>query len=202
MCKNLLNSSKADSKLVIHSKSCIQSFVFREITKEEVTRPINAMKAHTTPGLDGISLKFIKLAKLIVAPFLARLFINCIDQNIFPENFKLAIVTPISKTSSPKSMNDFCPISFLSIFSKIFEKITAERMMSFIEKNCILTSSQFGFKTISSTELAVTSVYDKLLQHLDNNKLTCSNFLDLRKSFDSVDHSILLNKTKPLWISW
>ena len=59
------------------------------------------MKTHTAPGLDGISSKFIKLAKLIVAPFLAQLFNNCIDQNLFLENLKLAIVTPIPKTSSP-----------------------------------------------------------------------------------------------------
>ena len=70
MCKNLLNSDKADSKLVIHSKSGIQSFVFHKITEEEVTRHINAMKTHKAPGFDGISSKFIKLAKLIVAPFL------------------------------------------------------------------------------------------------------------------------------------
>ena len=73
-------------------------------------------------------------------------------------------------------MNDFRPISLLPIFSKIFEKIIAERMMSFIDKNSILTSSQFGFRTSSSTELAVTSIYDELLQHLDDNKLTCSIF--------------------------
>ena len=46
----------------------------------------------------------------------------------------------------------------------------------------------------NSTELAVTSIYDELFQHLDDNKLTCSIFLDLRKAFDSVDHSVLLKK--------
>ena len=182
--------------MVIHSKSCIQSFVFHEISKTEVTdtHHTNAMKTHTAPGLAGISSKFIKLAEVIVAPFIAKLFNNCIDQNIFPENFKLAIVTSIPKTSSPKSINDFRLISLLPIFSKIFEKIIAERMMSFIDKNSILTSSQFGFRTSSSIELAVTSIYDELLQHLDDNKLTRSIFLDLRKAFDSVDHSILLKK--------
>ena len=137
MCKNLLNSDKADSKLVIHFKSCIQSSVFQEITKEEITRHINAIKIHTVPGLVGISSKFIKVAKVIVAPFLAKLFNNCVDQNIFPANFKSAIITPIPKTSSPKSILDFCPITLLPqvpIFSKIFKKIIAERMMSFIKK--------------------------------------------------------------------
>ena len=174
-------------------KSCIQSFAFLETTTE-VTRHITAMKIHTVPGRGGISSKFIKLAKVIVAPFLAKLCNNSVDQNTFPKNFELAIVTPNTKTSSPKSMNNFCSISLLLIFSKIFEKIIAERMMSFTNKNGILTSSQFGFRTGSLTELVVTSIYDELPQHFDDNKLTCFIFLDLRKAFDSIDHSIRLKK--------
>ena len=91
-------------------------------------------------------------------------------------------------------MNDYRSISLLPVFSKIFEKIIAERLMSFIDKNSNLTSCQFGFRTSSLTELAVTSIYDEQLQHLNDNKLTCSIFLDLRKAFVSVDHSILLKK--------
>ena len=193
MSKSLLNTDKLDSKLVIHSKSCVQSFVFHEITEEEVTRYISTMKTHTSPGLDGISSKLLKWLKLFIAPILANLFNKCINQEIFPEVFKSAIVIPIPKISSPKTMNDFRPISLLSIFSKIFEKIIADRMMSFIKKNGILTS-QFGFTINSSTELAVTLIYDELLQNLDDNKVTCSIFLDLRKAFNSVDHTILLKK--------
>ena len=91
-------------------------------------------------------------------------------------------------------MNDFRPISLLPIFSKIFEKIIADRMMRFIKNNGALTSSQFGFTINSSTELAVTSIYSELLQNFDGNKVTCFIFLDLRKAFDSVDHTILLKK--------
>ena len=40
----------------------------------------------------------------------------------------------------------------------------------------------------------MTSIYDELLQNLDDNKVTCSIFLDLHKAFDSVDHTILLKK--------
>ena len=187
MSKSLLNTDKLDSKLVIHSKSCVQSFVFYEITEEEVTRYISTLKTHASPGLDGISPKFVKMAKVVIAPILANLFNKCINQEIFPEIFKSAIVISIPKISSPKTINDFRPISLLPIFSKIFEKIIADRMMSFIKKNGILTSSQFGFTINSSTELAVTSIYD-------DNKVTCSIFLVLRKAFDSVDQTILLKK--------
>ena len=58
-------------------------------------------------------------------------------------------------------------------------------MSKFIAKNNKLTPFQFGFKENDSTELAITPIYDKLLNTLDENKIICSIFLDLRKAFDS-----------------
>ena len=91
-------------------------------------------------------------------------------------------------------MSDFRPISLLPILSKIFGKIIAEKIMKFMNKNNILTGSQFDFKTNNSTELAVTSIYDKLLQNLDDKKVTCSIFLYSKKALDSVDHCVILKK--------
>ena len=91
-------------------------------------------------------------------------------------------------------MNDFRPISLLPIFSKIFDKIFAETVMKFINKNNILSDSQFGVRNSSWTEMAVTSIYDKSLHNLDDKKITCSIFLELRKAFDSVHHDIILKK--------
>ena len=60
--------------------------------------------------------------------YLANLFNKCIDQDIFPFNFKIFYVIPIHKTSSPKSLTEFCFISLMSVFSKLLEKI--------LEKKC------------------------------------------------------------------
>ena len=65
-------------------------------------------------------------------------------------------------------------------------------MRNFLNQNDLLTASQYGFKTISSTELAITTLYDELLDNLNNKKSTCSIFLDLKKAFDSASHDILL----------
>ena len=73
-------------------------------------------------------------------------------------------------------MNDFRPVSPLPIPSKIFKKIIAKKMIKFMNKNNILTDCQFGFRTNNSTELAVTSIYDKLPQKLDDKKVTFSIF--------------------------
>ena len=113
---------------------------------------------------------------------------------IFPFDFKIAYVIPIPKTSSPKSLDEFRPISLLSVFSKPFEKILEKKMSIFIAKKYILTPFQFVFRENNSTELAITTFYDKLLKNLDENTITCSIFLDLKKAFDSVNHEILLQK--------
>ena len=57
-----------------------------------------------------------------------------------------------------------------------------------------MTPFQFGFRENNSTELAITTFYDKLLKNLDENKITCLIFLDLKKAFDSANHEIILQK--------
>ena len=91
-------------------------------------------------------------------------------------------------------LDELRPISLLPFFAKIFEKISESKIIKFLNKNGIITTSQFGFKTNSSTDLTITSFYDKLLNNSDENKITFSLFLDLKKAFDSVDHQLLQKK--------
>ena len=58
----------------------------------------------------------------------------------------------------------------------------------------VVAPEQFGFTTNISTELAITTIYDKLLDNLDKNQYTCTIFLDIKKAFDSLNHKILLKK--------
>ena len=72
------NLNSIDSKLIIHAKCCSQSFVFHEMTVEEINSCINNLKNRSALGLNGINPKFIKMSKVCLTPFLATfLQVHC-----------------------------------------------------------------------------------------------------------------------------
>ena len=71
-------------------------------------------------------------------------------------------------------------------------------MTKFMNKNNILRPSQVGFRENTSTDLAITTFYDKLLNNINNGKITFSIFADLKKAFNSVDIAHFIKKTLPL----
>ena len=66
--------------------------------------------------------------------------------------------------------------------------------MNFLNKYNILSINQFGFRKNHSTSLALIHLYDKISTAIDNREYTVGIFLDLSKSFDTVNHEIMLAK--------
>ena len=98
-------------------------------------------------GPNSIPQRFIKMARVVLVPILAELYNKCLKEKCFPDEFNLNHVIPIPKTAAPKELGNFRPISLLNVFSKIFEKLLRDKMLSFINKNNLLASQQFGFTT-------------------------------------------------------
>ena len=90
--------------------------------------------------------------------------------------------------------DNYRPISLLSCFDKIFEKIIYHRLIYFMEKHKILYINQYGFREKHSTILALINLTDKIKNAIDKGNYAVGIYIDLRKAFDTVDHYILLRK--------
>ena len=66
--------------------------------------------------------------------------------------------------------------------------------MKFINKYNILTTCQYGFRPINSTNFAIIDLINARTQHLNNKSKAAALFIDISKAFDSLNHNILLRK--------
>ena len=86
------------------------------------------------------------------------------------------------------------PISLLSPLSKIVEKIIKKKLLSFLNKNNILYERQSGFCKKHTTMFSLIDVVTECFENINNRLYTCAIALDIKKAFDSVNHTILLKK--------
>ena len=169
------------------------NFLIAHISEEEVIGIINALE-NKTSGPTSIPIKMLKMIPdLIIIP-LCRIINMSFITGVFPEILKIVKVIPVHKGGSTQDMNNFRPISLLSIFDKIMEKLLHKRLYDFLEKNNILFKNQFGFRKNNSTIFALLQITEKIRESIDKGKYGCGIFIDLRKALDTVNHQILLQK--------
>ena len=77
---------------------------------------------------------------------LSHLINLCILQGIFPIFLKTAKVITIHKSGDINDPTNYRPISLVSPFSKIIEKVLKHRFLDFMEKNKVMNNAQYGFK--------------------------------------------------------
>ena len=123
-----------------------------------------------------------------------HIFDLSLKKGVFPDKLKIARVTPIFKSGDKEFVSNYRPISVLSCFSKILERIMYNRLYSFLINNNILYTKLFGFQKEHSTEHAILQLTNQLIQSFDRDEFTIGIFIDLSKAFDTVDHTILLKK--------
>ena len=109
---------------------------------------------------------------------------------------KLAMVNPIHKGKSNLEASNYRPVSALPILSKVLEKLMFNRLVNFLQKSQIIYEHQYGFQKSKSTTQshAVFDIHKRIIKALDQGNLACSLFLDFAKTFDAVNHHILLQK--------
>ena len=109
-------------------------------------------------------------------------------------------MTPVHKGGDVKDPSNYRPIFVVPVVAKILEKLISNQLNSYLESNQLYHNLQGAYRYGQSSEQILLHAVDTITQALDNGDSVCAVFLDLRKAFDSLDHSILLQRLSNIGI--
>jgi hypothetical protein len=155
---------------------------------------VSQIQSKWSAGFDCNPTNVMKFSIIHTAEPISRIINKSFSTGIFPEKLKIAKICPIFKNGEKCLFSNYRPISILPSFSKIFEKAMSNRLMSFLESKTLLVDNQFGFRKKRSTYMALMEMYDKISLAMDNHEYSVGIFIDLSKAFDTINHSILIEK--------
>lgn len=198
VAENLVKNISSDVDPITYLlNSNIQSdktFFFMPTDVKELKSVIFNLKNKNSSGIDEIPSKVLKVLPDCTLELFTNLINKSFESGCFPSNLKKARIIPLHKGGDDLSPSNFRPISLLSTFSKIIENIVKARVLSFLDKNNLLSSCQFGFRKNKCISDAIYQYILKVYDSLNNKNCVATVFCDLAKAFDCVDHSILLRK--------
>ncbi|PKU42974.1 rna-directed dna polymerase from mobile element jockey-like [Limosa lapponica baueri] len=134
-----------------------------------------------------------KLAEVLTKP-LSIIYQQSWQAGKVPADWHLANVTPIHKKGRKDDPGNYRPVSLTSVPGKVMEQIILSAIMWHMKDNEAIRPSQHRFMKVKSCLTNLTSFYDKVIHFMDEGKAVDVVYLDFSKGFNTVSHSILLEK--------
>ena len=191
MANNLEKSLSPASVFVQQQKT---ELGLQPIHEDDVFKALRSMEPSKSTGHDRISPKLVWDAAEIITKPLTQILNKSIRTGIFPDDFKMAILSPIHESGNIIECDNYRPISVLPVIAKVFEKAVYQQISNYLEENNVITTCQSGFRKKRSTQTSLLSATNNWYVNIDSDLLNGVILLDIKKAFDCVDHGILNKK--------
>lgn len=166
---------------------------FDEITCADITEYLKKIPDGKAV-FDKIPLRIFKsILPCIIEP-LTHIVNLSLKTGVVPSFCKIAQVTPILKSGDIENSNNYRPISILPIIAKCIEYFVSVQLTEYMEDNDLFSSHQYGFRKNHSTTYLMLDLFDEIYDNKSKSHKPAIIFLDIKKAFDTVNHSILVKK--------
>ena len=168
------------------------NFEFQQATEAEIASYLMSLNPKKPPGYDKIPPTLVRLSSDILCRPLTMIINSGIGTHIFPENEKIASVTPVYKSGDKLRKENYRPISVVNVFFKVFERFLYNQLNAHFEN--ILSRFLSAYRKHFSTQHVLLRIAENWKLHLDNDKIVTATLMDLSKAFDCLPHELITAK--------
>ena len=169
--------------------------VLRETSEDELKKVLRSFEGKRYHR-DDIQPSILIKVNDVISPILSNTYNKCILSSVYPDKLKRVRVVLLFKSGDSNLASNYHPISTLSIFNKVFEKLIHLRLSKFLTTNNVISNTQFGFRKNVILLYQFFYLVAGLLKSFHDKPYCICLFLDLRKAFDTVNVEILVEKLK------
>ena len=93
-------------------------------------------------------------------------------------SYILQYIVPIFNKGDTSNRENYRPISITLIMYRVFERVIVEEINLYLERNSLISDSQFCFRHKISVELQLLTCYTKWITAIDKGSFIDIKYLD------------------------
>ncbi|KAL1448412.1 hypothetical protein WDU94_012393 [Cyamophila willieti] len=182
-------------------QNTISSIYLRKASTKDIRIILKNMKK-TGKGIDGIRNVDMINNWITFVPIITHLVNSFIEKSTLPDGLKISCITPLYKHKGKiNEMSSYRPVGSMPVIEKVFEKHINIQIKKYLHENKIIPEFQHGFQSGKSTITLLQEFSNLVNTALDQRKCAVIVLLDLSLAFDTLEHSILLEKFNQVGIT-
>ena len=156
-------------------------FIHKQLAESKVSK---------ATGLGGLPFRLLKVSVVTISVRFTHIANLLITTQCVPHDWKHTKVISLYKDGARDDIDNYRPISILSVVSKILERAVQQRLVDYLESRDLFSRYQCEFRRKYSAQTGITFLTDSIRRSVDAELRTDAIFVDFCKAFDAIDHKI------------